>query len=75
MKELIPMDDMGVFASTKFEAMVDSRIVAEVFEKEHKDVMKAIKKVISPESGYSEEFGRRNFAPSSYRNSIVPTPR
>ena len=69
MKELIPMDEYGVFASSKFEVMVDSRLVAEVFEKEHKDVIKAIRKVISPESGYSEEFGRRNFAPSSYKNS------
>ena len=69
MKELIPMDEYGVFANTKLEVMVDSRIVADVFEKEHKDVIRAIKKVISPESGYSEEFGQRNFAPSSYKNS------
>ena len=33
MKELVPMNDYGVFASTKYEAMVDSRFVAEVFEK------------------------------------------
>lgn len=42
-------------------------MVAECFEKEHKDVMRAIRNIIK-ESGFSDEFGRRNFTPSSYKN-------
>ena len=49
--------------------MLDSRIVANIFKKSNKDAMKVIKKVVSPDSGYSEEFGRRSFALSSYKNS------
>jgi Rha family phage regulatory protein len=37
--------------------------VAEVFGKQHKDVLRAIERL-----DCSEEFGRRNFAPSSYLN-------
>ncbi|MBQ4469895.1 MAG: hypothetical protein II917_07150 [Synergistaceae bacterium] len=29
MKELVPMDNYGIFANMKYEAMVDSRFVAE----------------------------------------------
>lgn len=67
MKELVPMNDYGVFASTKYEAMVDSRFVAEVFEKQHKNVMQAIKGILES-SGFSEDFRRLNFKPSNYIN-------
>ena len=51
MKELIPMDDMGVMVSkSREEVMVDSRIVAEVFEKMHKNVVQDIEKLISMEN-------------------------
>lgn len=68
MKELVPMDDYGIFANVKYEAMVDSRFVAEVFNKEHRDVLKAIRNLIKEESGYSSDFRQRNFAQSSYIN-------
>lgn len=44
--------------------MIDSRTVAEVFEKRHDDVLKAIKNL-----DCSEEFSLRNFAESKYKNS------
>ena len=68
MKELVPMNDYGIFASAKYEAMVDSRFVAEIFEKEHKDVLKAIRNIIE-NSGFSKEFNQRNFAPVKYTDT------
>lgn len=44
--------------------MTNSRFVAEVFGRMHKDVLKAITNLEC-----SEAFGRRNFAPSSYLNA------
>ena len=69
MKELIPMDDMGVFASKKDIVLVDSRWVAKAFEKEHKNVLRDIEKILDPESGLSTEFNRLNFEPITYKDS------
>ena len=69
MKELIAMNEFGLMAGTDCIARVDSRKIAEVFEKEHKDVLRAIKNAIGEESGYSREFTERNFAPSKYVDS------
>ena len=68
MKELIPKDDLGVFVDNHDTARVDSLFVAELFEKNHKEVLRDIRKITDPTSGLSEEFRQRNFAPSSYRN-------
>ena len=68
MKELIPKDDLGVFVDNYDTARVDSLFVAELFEKNHKEVLRDIRKITDPLSGLSEEFRQRNFAPSSYRN-------
>lgn len=40
MKQLIPMDDYGVFADMKNTARVDSLFVARAFEKDHNKVMR-----------------------------------
>lgn len=69
MKELIPKDEYGIFADTHDTARVDSRFVAEAFDKEHKNVLRDIERITAPNSGLSEEFARLNFEPSSYRNS------
>lgn len=69
MKQLIPMDDYGVFADMKDTARVDSRFVAEAFEKEHKNVLRDIDAILDAESGFSSEFVRQNFAQSSYADS------
>jgi len=66
MKELIPKDKYGVFADTNDTARVDSLFVAQFFEKEHKNVLADIRKILSPNSGLSEDFGRLNFLPTSY---------
>lgn len=68
MKQLIPMDTYGVFADTHDTARVSSLFVAKFFEKNHKDVLRDIRNMTDPKSGLSEEFIRRNFAPSKYED-------
>lgn len=68
MKELIPKDDLGVFVDNHDTARVDSLFVAELFEKNHKEVLRNIRKITDSLSRLSEEFRQRNFAQSSYRN-------
>lgn len=55
--------DLGVTALDGM-PVVSSRYVAEVFNREHKDVLRAIQNC-----GCSEEFNRRNFTPTSYKDS------
>ena len=65
MKELIPMNECGLMADR---ARVDSRVVAEVFEKQHKNVLRDIDRLLERQSGLSEEFRLLNFEPSKYIN-------
>lgn len=44
MKELIPMNDYGIFADGKDTARANSLIVAKMFGKDHKNVLANIKK-------------------------------
>ena len=70
MKQLIPMDEYGVFGDTQDVARVDSRFVAEAFEKGHREVLRSIDQILSKDSGYSSEFTRCNFAQISYTDSM-----
>lgn len=63
MKQIIPMDEYGIFIDNHDTIRVDSLIVAEMFEKRHDDVLRSIRNL-----DCSEEFRLRNFAESSYRN-------
>jgi len=69
LKELIPRDEYGIFADIHDTARVDSRSVAALFEKNHKEVLRDIRNLTNSESGLSDEFRRRNFALSSYITS------
>ena len=69
MKSLIPMDDYGVFVDKHDTARVDSRYVAQFFEKRHDHVLRDIAKITAPKSGLSEEFRKANFTLSSYEDS------
>ena len=64
MKEMIPKDDYGVFVDGHDVALVDSRYVAQYFEKEHKNVVRDIR-----ELDCSEEFSRLNFEQSTYKDA------
>ena len=66
MKQLIPMDEHGMFADYNDTALVDSRFVADAFEKGHREVLRSIDQILSEDSGYSAEFNRCNFAPITY---------
>ncbi len=60
---ILPNDIYGVTEKNSV-PVVSSRYVAEVFNKEHKDVLEAIRNC-----NCSEEFSRRNFTPSTYKDS------
>lgn len=64
MKELIPMDRYGVFADANDTARVNSLILAKMFGKQHKSVLRAIENL-----DCSEEFNQHNFAPVKYRDA------
>lgn len=63
MKELIPMDDYGVFADTSDTVRANSLLVAQMFDKEHRRVLQDIR-----ELDCSEEFRLHNFVQSYYTN-------
>lgn len=68
MRELIPKDELGVFADTHDTARVDSLFVADFFEKQHKHVLRDIAKITEPTSGLSKEFIRENFKADTYKD-------
>ena len=63
MKELIPKDDFGIFADMKQTARVDSLYVAVLFEREHRNILRAIQNLEC-----SDEFRLLNFEQSTYKN-------
>lgn len=63
MKQLIPMDNYGIFVDAKDTARANSLIVAEMFGKEHRRVLQDVR-----ELECSDEFRRHNFVQSSYKN-------
>lgn len=61
MKELIPMDEYGVFADGKDTARANSLMVAKMFGKNHAHVLRDIEQL-----DCSEEFRQSNFGFTSY---------
>ena len=70
MKELIPMNEYGLMADNHCVVRVDSRSIADVFGKQHKNVLRDIEKLTESKSGLSEEFSRLNFEPISYTDQF-----
>ena len=66
MKQLIPMNEFGLMAGTDYVARVNSRKIAEVFGKEHFHVIRDIERLLSDDSGLTEEFRKTNFGLSEY---------
>lgn len=69
MKELIAKDDMGVFADGGETVRADSRDVARMFGRKHKNVLRAIDDIVGPDSGFTPEFVKAHFAATSYVDS------
>ncbi len=68
MKQLIPIDDYGMFCDNKDTARVNSLFVAKAFEKRHDHVLRDIEKITDPKSGVSEEFNKLNFERITYKD-------
>lgn len=56
MEQLIPMNNYGLFADTSEIARVDSRFVAQAFDKRHSDVLRDLKNLLDPKSGLVIQF-------------------
>ncbi len=63
MKQLIPMDDYGIFCDAKDTARANSLLVAQMFEKRHDIVLRDVRNL-----DCSQEFRLLNFVESSYKN-------
>lgn len=56
MEQLIPINNYGLFADTSEIARVDSRFVAQAFDKRHSDVLRDLKNLLDPKSGLVIQF-------------------
>lgn len=63
MKELIPMDDFGVFADAHDTARANSLVVAQIFGKRHDAVLRDIRNL-----DCSEKFNLHNFEEITYKD-------
>lgn len=61
MKNLVEKNELGMFADSKGVVLADSLKVAEIFDKNHKNVIRDIR-----ELDCSEEFRELNFEPAEY---------
>lgn len=73
MKELIPMNEYGLFADKKDVAWADSRYVAKFLEKRHDHILRDIVKITAPNSGLSADFVKTNYIKSSYKDESGKT--
>lgn len=65
MKQLIPMDDFGMFCDNKDTARVNSLFVAKYFEKRHDNVIQDIRNL-----DCSQEFNLLNFQETTYKDEM-----
>lgn len=66
MKQLIPMDDFGVFADTKDTARANSLLVAKIFGKRHDNVLTSIREILSSDD--DDDFNLLNFKEIVYKD-------
>ena len=69
MKELIPINEHGIFVDTRRRVWANSLHVAKYFHKRHKNVLRDINAFSLSNSGVSKEFSRLNFEPSNYTDT------
>lgn len=68
-KELISRNEYGLFANSKGIVMIDSRDVANIFGKQHKNVLRDIDNIYQVQG----EFAKLNFEPGSYKDKNKQT--
>ena len=71
MKELLPMNNYGLLVNTDKEMYVDSRKVAEFFEKEHYTVLRDIDVLCKKLDASSQDVGAYKIVFSSYKVMYV----
>ena len=70
MKELIKQNEFGISVLDKDKSVrVDSRYIAEVFDKRHSNIIRDIENILSEDSGYSDKFRRLNFELAKYKDA------
>ena len=69
-KAITKLDDMGLFIDKTDEVLVDSRFVAEAFDKPHRSVLRDIRNILGTESEKVAEFNLHNFVQMSYTDSV-----
>lgn len=66
-KAITKIDDMGMYIDKTDEVLVDSRYVAEAFEKRHDAVLRDIRNILDTESEKVKEFNLHNFVEVKYK--------
>ncbi len=66
-KAITKIDDMGLFIDKTDEVLVDSRFVAEAFEKRHDAVLRDIRNILGTDSEKVKEFNLHNFVGVTYK--------
>lgn len=65
-KAITKIDDMGLFIDKTDEVLVDSRFVAEAFDKNHFHVMRDIRNLLETDNEEVKEFNESNFGLVKY---------
>lgn len=68
-KAITKIDDMGLYIDKTDEVLVDSRFVAEAFEKRHDAVLRDIRNILDTDSEKVKDFTAHNFVGSEYKDS------
>lgn len=66
-KAITKIDDMGLFIDKSDDVLVDSRFVAEAFDKRHDAVLRDIKNILDTEDETVKDFTAHNFVGCSYK--------
>lgn len=66
MKKIIPINHFGLFADNQEVARVDTRFIAQSFDKRHQDVLRDVQCLVNSSNGISSAFNQYNFALTSY---------
>ena len=56
MKEVIPVNDYGLFVNKNNDVLVDSRYIAKIFDMQHKNILQAIDSLLKKNKAYLMNF-------------------
>ena len=73
MKELISIDELGILVNTDLDAMADSRYVADVFGKDHNDVLRSIQALIEKSRSLQPQYEQQKKAKADKAAFVIPS--